>query len=143
MRFLQSVEWIDEISADRYRPMMRLLDDADFEFLRTQPGVTRRQIARIRLQRCRIFRGYLRSLNADFGRVTMALKVLIAESGEDRADLARVLLRNQSQFAIAMIRTQFRLLLYTLGLARVDVSGLVKLFDGMRRELITMAPVTA
>lgn len=139
----QSAEWIDEISADRYRPMARLLDSADFEFLRSQPGVTRWQIVRIRLQRCRIFRGYLRSLNADFGHVCMALKVLIAESGEDRADLAGVLLRHQSQFACAMIRVQCRLLLYTLGVGRVDVSGLVTLFDGMRQELMTMAPVAA
>jgi len=39
-----------------------------------------------------------------------------------------------------MIRVQFRLLLYTWGLGRVDVSGLVKLFDGMRQELMTIAP---
>ena len=145
MGFLKfkSVEWIDDISADRYRPMMRLLDGADFEFLRSQPGVTRLRIVRIRLQRCRIFRAYLRSLNADFGRVIMALKVLIAESEEDRADLARLLLRHQTQFACGMMRAQFRLLLYTVGLGRVDVSVLVNLFDGMRRELITLAPAAA
>ena len=139
----QSVEWIDEIPADRYRPMARLLDSADFEFLRTQPGITRRQIVSIRHQRCRIFRGYLRSLNADFGRVTMALKLLIAESGEDRADLAKLLLRHQTLFACAMIRVQLRLLLYSCGLGQVDVSGLVTLFNGMRQELMTMVPAAA
>lgn len=134
------VEWTDEVSAERYRPMMRLLDTEDFEFLRSQPGITGRQMAKIRVQRCRIFRGYLRSLNADFGRVCMALKRVIAESGEDRPDLARLLLQHQARFACAMIRVQFRLLLYTWGLGRVDVSGLVKLFDGMRQELMTIAP---
>jgi len=145
MGFLKfkSVEWIDDISADRYRPMMRLLDGADFEFLRSQPGVTRFRIVRIRLQRCQIFRAYLRSLNADFGRVAMALKVLIAESEEDRADLARLLLRHQAEFACGMIRAQFRLLFFALGLGRVDVSVLVNLFNGMRRELITLAPAAA
>ena len=86
-----SVKWIDELSIDRYRPMMRLLDPEDFEFLRSQPGITSRQVARLRAQRCRIFRGYLRSLSADFGHVCMALKLLIAESQQDRADLARLL----------------------------------------------------
>ena len=136
----KAVEWIDEISAERYRPMMRLLDGEDFEFLRSQPGITRRQIARIRIQRCRIFRGYLRSLNADFGSVCTALKLVVAASGIDRPDLASLLLRHQAQFARAMIRAQFRLLLYTWGLGRVDVAGLVELFDGMRRELMTVAP---
>lgn len=135
-----SLEWIEEISAERYRPMMRLLDSEDFEFLRSQPGVTAGQIASIRTQRCRIFRGYLRSLNADFGRVCMALKLRIAESGEDRADLARVLLRHQAQFARTMIRVQFRLLLYRWGLGRVEVFSLVNLLAGMRQELMTIAP---
>src|SRR2546421_261833 len=89
---IASREWIEEIAADRYRPMMRILDHGEFEFLRLQPGMTSRQIVRIRIQRCRIFRGYLRLLDADFRRVCGALKLVIAESGEDRSDLARVLL---------------------------------------------------
>jgi hypothetical protein len=32
-----TAEWIDEHSIDRYRPMLRLLDE-DFQFLRKQPG---------------------------------------------------------------------------------------------------------
>jgi hypothetical protein len=135
--------WMNEMSADRYRPMMRLLDEEDFEFLRSQPGVTARQVARLRAQRCRIFRDYLHSLNADFRRVAMALKVVIAESGEDRADLAGLLLRRQAQFAWTMIRVQCRLVLFTWGMGRVDVSDLVDLFDGIRLELMSMAPAAA
>ena len=133
-------EWIDEMSAERYRPMIRLLDDGDFAFLRSQPGVTGRLVARVRAQRCRIFRGYLRSLDSDFRRVCLALKLLMAESGEDRSDLAKVLVRRQTQFTWAMIRVQFRLILYSWGLGRVEVAGLVRLFDGMRAELVTLAP---
>ena len=133
------MEWIDGISSERYRPMMRLLADEEFEFLRSQ-AMRPRQIARIRARRCRIFRGYLRSLDADFARVCLAVKFLIAESQEDRADLARVLLRQQARFGTAMLRVQFRLLMYNCGLGSVDVSALVGLFDGMRRQMMTLAP---
>ena len=136
-----SAAWIDEISSERYRPMLRLLDDRDFNFLRSQPGVGPLQIATLRAQRCRIFRAYLRSLNQDFTRVCDAVKVLIAESGEDRSDLARLLMRHQAQFTCAMIRVQFRLLLFGWGLGRVDVSGLVSLFNGVRMQLMTLSPL--
>jgi hypothetical protein len=120
--------------------MVRLLDNRDFEFLRSQPGITPRHIARLRAQRCRIFRGYLRALDDDFGRVCTALKLLIAESQQDRADLASLLLKQQAQFAWSMVRVQFRLVLYTWGLSQVDVSGPVRLFDGMRLQLAAMSP---
>src|ERR1035438_6292521 len=35
-----TAEWIDELSIDRYRPAMRLLDSRDIEFLRSQAGFT-------------------------------------------------------------------------------------------------------
>src|SRR5262249_52340030 len=141
MRDLMSAEWIDEFSAERYRPMLRLLDNHDFEFLRSQPGVTPRHLARLRAQRRRIFRGYLHYLNADFGRVCMALKQVIAESGEDRPDLAKLLLRHQAQFSWGILRVQVRLVLYTLGLCQVDATALMSLFEGMRQELRSLVPI--
>ena len=37
-----SATWIEELSSERYRPMLRLLDREDVEFLRVQPGFTAR-----------------------------------------------------------------------------------------------------
>src|SRR5579864_3809496 len=71
-----TAEWIDELSIERYRPMLRLLDGEDLEFLRSQPGFTPKMATKLRIQRCLIFRGYLQCLNADFGRVCAAMKVL-------------------------------------------------------------------
>lgn len=34
------LDWIMDLSADRYRPMCRLLDESDIRFLRSQPGAT-------------------------------------------------------------------------------------------------------
>src|ERR1035441_9092708 len=72
-----TAEWIDELSTGRYRPMMRLLDSRDIEFLRSQAGFTPKMEARLRAQRCQIFRGYLRCLDMDFQRVCVALKLEI------------------------------------------------------------------
>ena len=64
-----TAEWIDELSIERYRPMARLLDGDDLEFLRSQPGFTPDVLNKLRSQRCQIFRGYLRCLQSDFGRL--------------------------------------------------------------------------
>src|SRR5438067_10588189 len=90
-----TAEWIDELSIERYRPMMRLLDGGDLESLRSQPGFTPRMATKLRLQRCQIFRGYLRCLNGDFDRVCAAIKVLMVQSQHDRTDLALVLIQHQ------------------------------------------------
>src|SRR5664279_2164904 len=72
-----TAEWIDELSTDRYRPMMRLLDSGDIEFLRSQNGYSPKMEARLRAQRCQIFRGYLRCLDMDLQRVCVALKLVL------------------------------------------------------------------
>jgi hypothetical protein len=135
-----TAEWIGELSIEPYRPMFRLLDGQDLEFLRSQPGFTNKMATRLRVQRCRIFRGYLRCLNADFGRMCAAVKVLMLQSGHDRPDLAATLLRHQATFLWRMFMVQFRLVLYQWGVCAVDVNGLVKIFEVMRLELRTLVP---
>jgi hypothetical protein len=135
-----TAEWIDELSIERYRPMMRLLSGEDLEFLRSQPGFNPRMAARLRLQRCRIFRGYLRCLSVDFKRVCTALKVLMLQSRHDRPDLASALVRQQVMFACGMTLVQSRVFLYRWGVCGVDVTSLVKIFEAMRLELRRLVP---
>jgi hypothetical protein len=137
-----TAEWIDELSIERYRPMMRLLDSGDLEFLRSQPGFTPRMATKLRVQRCQIFRGYLRCLNGDFQRVCAAIKVLMLQSRHDRPDLASVLVQHQAMFACGMATVYFRLFLYRWGVCGVDVTSLVKMFDLMRLELRGLVPAT-
>src|SRR5581483_10292561 len=111
--------WIEELSTERYRPMQRLLDQGDLEFLRTQPGFNRRMAVRIRKQRCQIFRGYLRCLNHDFARVCLALKLIMLQAGNDRPDLASLLLRRQVQFSTGIAYAQLRIFLYRWGICGV------------------------
>ncbi|MDR3700151.1 MAG: hypothetical protein P4L56_10980 [Candidatus Sulfopaludibacter sp.] len=135
-----TAEWIDELSIERYRPMMRLLDGGDLEFLRTQPGFTSKMVTRLRVQRCQIFRGYLRSLSCDFGRVCAAIKLVMLQSRHDRPDLAGALMRHQALFIAGVMNVHFQLFLYRWGLCAVDVTNLVKIFDMMRLELRTLVP---
>ena len=137
-----TAEWIDELSAERYRPMLRLLDGQDLQFLSGQPGFTPRMASRLRAQRCQVFRGYLRCLASDFGKVCAALKLIMLQSRRDRPDLAAVLVRSQLLFAIGLITVQCRLAFFQAGLGSVDVVGLVRLFDSMRLELRTLVPAT-
>lgn len=135
-----TADWIEELSLDRYRPMQRMLDEEEFRSLRTQPGVSPRMAARLRRERCRIFRGYLRSLRTDFARVCLALKLLMMQASEDRPDLAEVLVRTQIAFAWSVLLVQVRVTLFRYGIGKVSLGNLLSLFDGLRLELRTLVP---
>ncbi len=133
-------DWIEDLSLERYRPMLRMLDDGDIEFLRSQPGFTPRMAAKLRAQRTRIFKGYLTSLEGDFARVCSAIKLIMLQSRHDRPELAETLVKQQMTFACGMLRVRASLVLYRLGGCAVDVTELVRLFDSMRVELRTLVP---
>jgi hypothetical protein len=135
-----TAEWIDELSTDRYRPMMRLLDSREIEFLGSQAGFTTKMGSRLRAQRCQIFRGYLRCLDMDFQRVCTALKLVLVHSGQDRPDLSAVLVHHQIMFASGLLAAHFRLFLYRWGICTVDVNQLMRIFDAMRIELRHLVP---
>jgi hypothetical protein len=134
--------WIDELSLERYRPMLRLLDEQDLDFLRRQPDFTPRMVSRLRAQRSRIFLEYLSFLNQDFARVVMALKLVLIQAQKDRPELASALLRHQFEFAAGMVSAHGRLFLYRWGLCSVDVTGLMRIFDATRLELQKLVPAT-
>jgi hypothetical protein len=137
-----TAEWIDELSVERYRPMMRLLDQRDIQFLRAQPGFTPAMVRKLRSQRAQVFKGYLRCLSLDFSRICAAIKLLMLQSRRDRPELAEALVRHQFLFASGMLTVHCRLLLYRFGIGTVDVTALVKIFDITRAELRSMVPAT-
>jgi hypothetical protein len=135
-----TADWIDDLSSERYRPMLRLLDGRDLKLLRAQPGFTPEMEQAVRRQRSQMFRGYLRSLTADFQRVCVAIKLLMVHSGTDRPDLASILVQNQMLFAIRLVQVEFAVYLYRCGLCNVNTTALVQLFDTIRIELRTLLP---
>src|SRR5260370_42451301 len=102
-----TAEGIDELSADSYRPMTRLLDSRDIEFLRSQAGYTPKMETKLRPQRCQIFRGYLRCLDMDFKRVCTALKVVLVQSAQDRPALSAVVVHHRIMFVSGLLSVSF------------------------------------
>jgi hypothetical protein len=135
-----SVDWINDLSAIRYRPMERLLSAEDERFLASQPGSSPKMVRRLRSERRRLFRGYLACLSTDFSRVGAALRLIMTHAAQDRADLAGILYKQQALFAVGMLNVHWRLALHALGFGTVDVSGLVRAMEFMRLELRQMIP---
>lgn len=60
--------------------MWRVLDEEDFHFIHRQPGFTPEMATKLRIQRCPIFRAHLRSMDAEFKRICMAIKGILLHS---------------------------------------------------------------
>jgi hypothetical protein len=108
-----SVDWINDLSAIRYRPMERLLSAEDERFLARQPGCNRKMVRRMRSERRKLFRNYLACLSTDFGRVSAALRLIMTHAAQDRPDLAGILYKQQVLFIIGLLNVQWRLVLHT------------------------------
>jgi hypothetical protein len=137
------VDWIEDLTADRYGPMMRLLDEGDFNYLREQPGYTPQMGARFRAQRSRLFLAYLSWIKADFARLSTALKILTLQSKDDRPDLAAAVLRHRAAFAFGLAAVHVRVVFYQLGLCGVNVRAVLQPIEAMRLDLRSLAPVSA
>jgi hypothetical protein len=138
-----TADWINELSADRYLPMLRLLQSDELTFLKSQPGFTASEATRFRVERARVFRGYLRCLHADFRLISMALRVFMVQSRDDRPDLARVLIRRRCVYTVAAALVHLRLFLYELGVCSVDATSLMRTFEALRLELHGLLPKRA
>jgi hypothetical protein len=123
------------LAPGKYRPMERLLQEEDYRFLSSQPGFSARLGRRFRTERRRVFRAYLSSLSMDFSRVSKACQLLVIHAAEDRADLAKVIIRQRLLLAVAIAAVQGRLLLHAAGVGTVDVHGLVTSLETMQAQI--------
>ena len=124
-----------EVPPNKYRPMERLLREEDFRFLAGQPGFSPKVGRRFRAERRRIFRGYLRHLRTDFRGMSQTVQALMVHASDDRRDLAIAVIRLRLLFAVGMLAIETRLLLHTVGVGTVDVSGLVESFETMQAQI--------
>lgn len=131
------------IDAGRYRPMLRLLAQDDFEYIRSSEPASRRLIESARAQRRRVFRAYLRSLQKDYSRLLADVRLMMVNSGVDRPELASALVRNRVLFTATMMRIQFRLGLHAAGVGTVDVSGLIGVIEGLSEQARSFTNVLA
>lgn len=133
-------DWTPELSADRYRPMFRLLEEDDIRFLRSQPGATPTLVRRLRKQRYQVFLGYLHNLQQDFHQACSFLMLLAAQADSDRGDILRSLTASRMKFHWALARVYWRLFLYRWNVARVPAGHLVSLFESLQFELAAFQP---
>ncbi len=138
-----TADWIDDCAFERYRPMMRLLDEEEIRLLRSRYGYTPKMARDLRIQRCEIFREYLSQLDADFKRISSAVKLLMAQSRCDRPDLAALLIRSQAAFLSGKVMVRIHLLQYRWSLGSVDVARLMMPFENLRVGLRSLVPAQA
>jgi hypothetical protein len=129
-------EWLAEMSLDRYRPMLRLLDPADLKLLATQPGFKPSMARRLRRQRCDVFARYLANLSADFDRAMLFASAVAAQKPGSRSELRSLCARAGRRFARRRFVAERRLALYRrFGIGSVKAAELVELFAQAGREL--------
>lgn len=127
------------LAADRYRPMLRLLSDDDLEFVSGNSKLRHS----LRARRRELFRGYLRCLTRDYGRLLAGLRLAVIQSGSDRPDLFRALAKNRMLFALAICKIELRLAIHATGIGSVEISGLVEALEALRTQVQVLSTFSA
>ncbi len=124
------------------QPIERLLDPAEFEFLRRR-GLSAARINALRVKRRQLFRMYLHSLTQEFNAVHNALKLIVVQSETDRADLARELARQRILFYRHLTLIRIHLLLSALGMEMAPTIELIRPLERLRTEFLLLAPAVS
>ena len=119
----EDIQRIEGFSVVAYGPMARLLLEEDVEFLRSQPGYEPGLERKLRKQRVKTFRAYLRSLGKDFNALHRAARTLVAHAPEDQPELAGQLFRQGLTFWAGMALVQLNVALYAWNLQSTVVSA--------------------
>lgn len=119
----------------RYSVMSRLLDSAELDFVKAQPGFTSKMERLWKRERRKILRTYLSDLTNDFSRLHARARQLMTEAPEENADLLDVLMHQQMAFWSARIRVEMGLMGHALGVSGVDLQELIGAVQGMGMEL--------
>ena len=128
-------EWLDGFSLDAYRPMERLLDRSDVEFLQLQPGYRPEIGKQLMRERREIFLGYLSRLVRDFNQLISIGKLMVVYSPRDRHQFASELFRRQVKFYGAVCAIRAQLVFYPLVWTTVDAHRLVTGIAAMRDQV--------
>jgi hypothetical protein len=128
---------------ERYRPLPRLLDEADFKFLRAQPGFRPAIARRLASRRRAVFAGYIQQLERDFLALHRAARLVALYAPVDRPDLSRVLLEQRLVFASNMLLLRLRLYVPGLSVRGADLSRLLGALERVGGELRSLEPALA
>lgn len=133
-------QWLEDFSISKYRPMLRLLSEDDYEFLASQAGYQGKIASQLRSERRKVFRVYLRNLVRDFHRLQQVAKMMALYSSYDRPELTTALLKQRVTFSIAVFAVRVRLVLHAVGIGAVDVRDLIDSLDHLHLKVESMMP---
>jgi hypothetical protein len=137
-----TAEWLNEFSIESYRPMERLFNEADYEFLAEQPGYHPGIAKKLRAERKMIFRSYLRQLAGDFHRLVHVANLMMVYSGDDRSDLAHSIFRLRVRFYWTVVCTEASLSLGPVVPIRpVHARQLIAALSTMHANVHQLAPM--
>ncbi len=125
-------------AAQRYRPVGRLLSDEDFAFVAAQSAGSCRLARRLRRQRLRILRLFLKQMRGDFARV-YGLARMLAPTSQDPAFASRILVL-AVQFSVLWVAVDLVSLVGWLGPVRGRLTGLVTALDRLSEAVRASLP---
>jgi hypothetical protein len=127
-----------DLSWKHYRPIERLLDPADFQYLRDR-GISEAKIAKLRKERRKLYRMCLRSLAQDFTKLHNALKLVVVYSRSDRPDLVALLAQQRTTFYRNVMLVEIRLTLHAFGFERMPQLNLLEPLEVLQQQLQQLA----
>lgn len=134
------LEWLEDFSANSYRPMERLLDHRDYAFLAAQAGFEPSIARRLRSERVGVFQSYLGAMIRDFHRLLMAARVISVFASEDQSAFISNLWRVRWSFYASVARVEIHVALHWLGVGTVDVGGLLASMQRMELDTMRLLP---
>ncbi len=136
---------IQGFSTLNYRPLGRLLSEADADFLKGQRGYEESIGKRLARQRMAIYKSYLGALCEDFEMLHKAARLMAATSALDQPELVKALFVQSLRFHswMALVRLQLALNGAGLGHLKVNTESLVQCTGWMRTQLDSMVPAPA
>jgi hypothetical protein len=136
--YAETLERVD-LSWKDYRPIHRLLDSADFDYLRRK-GISEARIRKLRVERRKIYRLCLRSLARDFNQVHQMLSFIVVQAREDRPELTAELAKQRLVFYRNLVLVELRLTLDACGLERMPAIDLLGPLEILQSQLSQLAP---
>ena len=132
-------EWLASFSVSVYHPMRVLLCEEDFSFLSRQPGFDLVLYKKFRRDRLRIFRQYMTHLIADYNRLHMAARMMLAAGSRDQSDMVARLIRLKVTFAAVVFRAELNYVLCCIGCRTLGVRALLVRLEELSAEVAAIS----
>ena len=119
--------------------MHTLFDDDDFAFLSRQPGFDLHLYRKLRKERLRIFRQYLKRVVSDYDRLHKSARLLVAEDHDEHSDVLAELIRLKLIFSWTVLRARSNYLLCCFGYRTLAVRALIVRLEDLSTQLSAIA----